>query len=67
MWQKKVYLATYQSQKSTLFTAIMSYSNLQKTKLFISKKEGEYKVNFDGIPFCIDEERVLDCQYGCHY
>ena len=36
-------------------------------KLFISKKEGEYKVNFDGIPFCIDEERVLDCQYGCHY
>ena len=24
-------------------------------------------MNFDGIPFSIDEERILDCQYGCHY
>ena len=43
-------------------------SNLQKTKkFFINKKEGECKINFDGIPFSIEEEKILDCQYGKHY
>ena len=35
--------------------------------MFINKKEGECKINFDGVPFSVDEEKVLDCQYGCHY
>lgn len=37
-------------------------SNLQKTKKFFINK-----INFDGIPFSIEEEKILDCQYGKHY
>ena len=37
-----------------------------ENKIFISKK-GDRKINFDGLPFSIDEERVLDCRYGKHY
>ena len=52
-------------------TWLLLYHHIQQPagnkKLFINKKEGECKINFDGVPFSIDEEKVLDCQYGCHY
>ena len=36
-------------------------------KIFINKKEGECKIHFNGIPFSIEEQKILDCQYGKHY
>lgn len=35
--------------------------------MFLRKKEGCRDIYFDGIPFAVEEEKKLDCQYGKHY
>ena len=40
---------------------------LQEPRLFWRKKEDSLDISFNGIPFSVEEERILDCQYGCHY
>ena len=41
--------------------------SIQELRLFWRKKEGTCDVSFNGIPFSVEEEKILDCQYGAHY
>lgn len=40
---------------------------MQERRLFWRKTEGTREVSFSGIPFSVEEEKILDCQYGVHY
>ena len=41
--------------------------SVENKRFYINKKEGECQVSFDGTPFSVEEEKILDCQYGSHY
>ncbi len=39
----------------------------KNSRLFWRKKEGKCDISFNGVPFTVDEEHILHCQYGKHY
>ncbi len=39
----------------------------KNSRLFWRKKEGKCEVSFNGVPFTVDEEHILHCQFGDHY
>ena len=36
-------------------------------RLFLKKTEGGQKIDFKNTPFSVEEEKIMDCQYGHHY
>ena len=50
-----------------MFSLAITPALLQEPRLYWRKSEGTNEVSFNGIPFSVEEEKILDCQYGVHY
>ena len=45
----------------------MHVNSYKQVRLYWSKTEGRKLLEFDGVPFSVEDVRTLDCQFGEKY